>query len=78
VYLLVLVVVASVAGLGKVLAIVLRLFIHCLIMEPMMVLVVRVLGLITWRDLSHLQRLQDQRIVASVITGAPFVDAARI
>ena len=73
-----LVVVAPVTGLGKVRAIVLRLFIHCLILAPMRILVVRVLDLITRRDLSHLQGLQDQRVVAGIITGAPFVYAARI
>jgi hypothetical protein len=74
-----LVVVASVAALGKVLTIVLRLFVHCIILAPMRVLVVRILGLITRRDhLSHLQGLKDQRVVASIITGAPFVYATRI
>jgi len=73
-----LVVVASVAGLGKVLTIIIRLFVHFIILEPMRLLVVRILGLITRSDLSHLQGLQDQRVVASIITGAPFVYAARI
>jgi hypothetical protein len=73
-----LVVVASVAALGKVLTIVLRLFVHCIILAPMRVLVVRILGLIIRRDLSHLQGLKDQRVVASIITGAPFVYATRI
>ena len=74
----ILVVVASVAALGKVLTIVLRLFVHCIILAPMRVLVVRILGLIIRRDLSHLQGLKDQRVVASIITGAPFVYATRI
>ena len=69
--------VASIACLGQVLAFILRLFIHSTFLVAMKILV-RMLGLISRRDLSHLQRLKDQRIVASIVAGPPFVDAARI
>jgi len=72
-----LILVASIAGLGQVLTVILRLFIHSTFLVAMKSLI-HILGLISRRDLSHLQGLKDQRVVASIVTSPPFVDAARI
>jgi hypothetical protein len=75
--LILLILVASIACLGQVLTFILRLFIHSTFLVAMKSLV-HILGLISRRDLSHLQGLKYQRVVACIVTGPPFVDAARI